>query len=69
MGEPIQTRVYYAVDVELVSPLSVSSGKNEITDADVLVNGAGEFFVPGTSLAGVMRNYLETAKNEKSVFG
>lgn len=69
MGEPIQTRVYYAIDVELVSPLSVSSGKNEITDADVLVNGAGEFFVPGTSLAGVMRNYLETAKNEESVFG
>lgn len=62
-------RKYYAADVTLLSPLSVSSGLNETTDADVLVNGNGEIFVPGTSLAGAMRNALGQKKKEKGIFG
>lgn len=62
-------RKYYAADVTLLSPLSVSSGLNETTDADVLVNGNGEIFVPGTSLAGAMRNALGLTKTDKGIFG
>lgn len=62
-------RKYYAADVTLLSPLSVSSGLNETTDADVLVNGNGEIFIPGTSLAGAMRNSLGLTKSDKGIFG
>ncbi len=65
----ILSRVYYAIDVELKSPLSLSSGENESTDFDVLRNAAGELFIPGTSIAGAMRSYLQYKKNESCLFG
>lgn len=69
MKNPIQKRSYYAIEVELCSPLCVSSGKSIYTDSDVIRNGNGEVFVPGTSIAGALRNYLGDAKNEKSIMG
>ncbi len=69
MSNPIKLRHYYALSVRLASPLSVSGGQSEFTDADVLVNGGGQVFVPGTSLAGAMRNFLEQDKREKSILG
>ena len=66
----IVERRYYKIDVRLASPLNVSSGVSEETDRDVMKNGAGEYIVPGTSLAGAFRNYLEATCNETdSVFG
>ncbi len=62
-------RSYYAVQVELRSPLSVSNGEDYYTDSDVVRNGAGEVFVPGTSLAGAFRHYLGLKKNEAGSFG
>ncbi|MDO5423022.1 MAG: RAMP superfamily CRISPR-associated protein [Eubacteriales bacterium] len=69
MKNPIRKRCYYAAEVTLCSPLSVSSGMNEYTDSDVLVNGSGEVFVPGTSLAGAMRGYLGMDKKTDGIFG
>lgn len=62
-------RKYYALRVELASPLCISGGDDDDTDADVLVNGSGEAFVPGTSIAGAMRNYLEIEKSRDCIFG
>lgn len=64
----ILERKYYALDVELASPLNLSGGVSEYTDSDVLVNGQGEVFVPGTSLAGAFRTYYGQ-KQEEGIFG
>ncbi len=65
----ILKRIYYTVDVELVSPLHVSNGEDYQTDSDVMKNAEGECFVPGTSLAGAFRSYLGRQKNQDSIFG
>lgn len=55
---------YYRVVFELVSPLSVGSGEGVVTDSDVLVDGRGIPYVPGSALAGVYRGIFarETAE-------
>ena len=68
-NKKIELRKYYAVRIELSSPLSISNGQDHCTDSDVLRNGSGELFVPGTSLAGAFRDYLGTAKNEPGIMG
>lgn len=75
----ILKRYYIAVEIELASPLALSSGFDENTDADVLRNrnkkkdtdtdGDGDVFIPGTSLAGAFRNYLDKKKDEPGTFG
>lgn len=65
----IKTRTYYILKVNVVSPICVSNGENEKTDSDVLVNGNGIPFIPGTSLAGAFRNYLGSSKEEDCIFG
>ena len=62
-------RIYISVDVTLASPLSICNGLSKNTDNDILKNSLGEIFIPGTSLAGAMRNYLENDNNSKSIFG
>ena len=39
----------------------VGSGDDEGSDSDILRTGDGEVFIPGTSLAGICRSYLEEA--------
>ncbi len=58
---PIIQKSYYCFCVELASPLCIASSESSFTDADVLRNGNGECFVPGTSLAGAFRNTLDCA--------
>lgn len=69
MSNPIISRKYYAVKVELVSPLSISNGQNYYTDSDIMRNSKGEVFIPGTSLAGAFRNYLGDDKKQESIYG
>lgn len=65
----IVKRSYYAVEISLRSPLALSGGENETTDMDVLRNSKGEAFIPGTSIAGAFRNYLQKGKQEDCSFG
>lgn len=65
----IVKRSYYAVKISLRSPLALSGGENETTDMDVLRNSRGEAFIPGTSIAGAFRNYLQKGKQEDCSFG
>jgi CRISPR/Cas system CSM-associated protein Csm3 (group 7 of RAMP superfamily) len=48
--------------LKLYSPVIIGSGKSEETDLDLLLDAQGKPFIPGTSLAGVLRhlsiNYL-----------
>ena len=68
MKAMIKRKVLY-VQVQLTSPLSVSSGEDEWTDSDVLRDEEGNPFVTGSSLAGAMRAYLGKKKNEDGLMG
>lgn len=48
----------------LASPLSIGSGEDEYTDGDVVTDAQGEPYIPGTSLAGVMREYANAVKGD-----
>ena len=69
MKNRIVSREYFELGVRLDSPLSVSNGENSMTDSDVMINRDCQVFVPGTSLAGAFRNYLEQKKNQKGIMG
>ncbi len=69
MRNKINKCKYYALDIKLISPMCVSGGISENTDSDVLRNGDGELFVPGTSLAGAFRNYIGKKKDVESSMG
>lgn len=64
----LKRKVLY-IQVQFLSPLSVSSGENEWTDSDILRDSNGIPFVTGTSLAGAMRAYLEKEKNTPCLMG
>lgn len=61
---PIVRRYYVAMHMVLKTPLCISNGESENSDHDVIRNGSGAFFIPGTSLAGSIRDYLDL-KNER----
>ena len=65
MSNKILERRYYVLDVKLLSPMNVSSGNNKLTDIDIIRNADGKVFVPGTSLAGVFRNYFGQKKESR----
>ncbi|MTK06200.1 MAG: hypothetical protein F8N38_03800 [Hungatella sp.] len=48
----------------LKAPLLIGSGDNDKTDNDVVLNGAGAAFLPGSSVAGMLRHYLKRALEE-----
>ena len=68
MSKILKRKVLY-IKVQFISPISVSSGEDELTDSDVLRNFDGEIFIPGTSLAGAMRSYLGKASNQDCLMG
>ena len=56
----ILKRKVFFVRIRFTSPLSILSGEDEWTDSDILKDCDGTPFVPGSSLAGSMRAYLES---------
>lgn len=65
----ILKRKVFFIRVRFTSPLNISSGEDEWTDADILKDCDGNPFVPGSSLAGAMRAYLEKEKNTPCMMG
>lgn len=49
-------KVYYQLKMYQKSPLRISSGDNEVTDSDLMIDGRGCPFIPGSSVAGVLRD-------------
>ncbi len=69
MANKVTKREVLYIELQLASPLSVSSGLDDITDSDVLRDSEGHPFVAGSSLAGAIRAYLKKEKNEKRFMG
>lgn len=69
MTNKIMSRYYIAAELTLASPLSLSGGIEENTDSDVMRDGEGRLFVPGSSIAGAFRRYMGQKKDEEGVFG
>lgn len=69
MKNPVKYRKYYAAELQLASPVAVSSGEDYESDADLIRNRDGEVFIPGTSLAGALRNYISRREDRESLFG
>ena len=59
IGNRIRLRIYIGISGELSSPLLIGSGKEEQTDMDVLMTHDKVPYIPGSALAGVLRNYIE----------
>lgn len=59
----------FDISVRFVSPVSISSGEEGLTDSDVLRDYDGCPFIPGSTLAGALRGYLNKKKTEKCIFG
>lgn len=61
---------YYRIVLRLASPLSLGSGKNELSDHDCVRHKNGDPYIPASSIAGVFRHCLdgnEALQNE--IFG
>ncbi|MGN0465821.1 MAG: RAMP superfamily CRISPR-associated protein [Lachnospiraceae bacterium] len=63
----LEKRIYYAIELSLVTPLCVSNGIEEMTDCDVIRNWDGEPFIPGTSFMGAFRNFYEDVKKNTEI--
>lgn len=57
-SNPVYKRVYIRIKGMLGSPLLVGSGENRHSDGDVILDAYGNPFVPGSSLAGALRDYV-----------
>lgn len=74
MSRTIVGKVQVRGDLVARTPISVGGlGAGEHVDLDVAVDGSGRFYIPGTSLAGPMRAWLEknveSTKLVKELFG
>lgn len=69
MANQVLKKSVYYIYATLASPLALSMGDGTLTDQDVLRNFEGEPFVPGSSIAGAMRAYIEKDKTEDCIFG
>lgn len=63
----INARIVAEIRGHLDSPLLVGSGEDERTDMDQLMTADGIPFIPGSSLAGVLRSYLEACVGRDEV--
>lgn len=62
-------RIVYRVELLFVSPISVSSGYEGMTDSDVLRDYDGKPFISGSSIAGAFRAYVQSKNNGNDIFG
>lgn len=61
---------YYMTKLVNISPLLIGGGKSENSDIDIITNSEGAPYIPGTSLCGACRHFLQKQNiDTKSVFG
>ena len=51
-------RIILGGTLNLLSPLMIGSGRDDISDRDVLVDSEGIVFIPATSFLGVLKTYF-----------
>ncbi|MBP3339320.1 MAG: hypothetical protein J6L69_07945 [Lachnospiraceae bacterium] len=57
-------KLYYRIDFSLKSALAIGSGANDTTDKDIVRDGRGVPYIPGTTLAGIYRALFDKNKQE-----
>ena len=66
----MKRRVYYRIEMQLASPLSIGNGRNESTDHDVVRGKNGKPYIPATSIVGVFRHTLDSNEDLRdNIFG
>ncbi|MBR3833337.1 MAG: hypothetical protein IKJ73_03385 [Lachnospiraceae bacterium] len=65
MDKKITKKRYYRISFALASPLAIGSGENTFSDKDIVRDGNGSPYVPGSSLAGVYRALFDQAVADK----
>lgn len=59
-------KIYWLIRLTQQSPLRISDGDNEETDSDLMRDGRGLPYIPGSSLAGVLRSMLPREEAERA---
>jgi len=65
MGKIIKKH-YLKITFQLDSPLCIGSGRNDITDQDILRDARGIPYIPGSAVAGVLREACHGTMDEKA---
>jgi len=65
MGKIIKKR-YLKITFQLDSPLCIGSGRNDITDQDILRDARGIPYIPGSAVAGVLREACQGIMDDKA---
>lgn len=70
MSEQMKGRIhhYYQLCFKLVSPMLIGCGKSENTDNDVLLGSDNKPYIPATSIAGVLRRFVDDSAADE-IFG
>ena len=66
MGKIIKKH-YLKITFQLESPLCIGSGRNDITDQDILRDDRGIPYIPGSAVAGVIREACDEAIDESGL--
>lgn len=68
MARQIQTRWKIAATLKALTPLHIGGiGGDTDTDLALAVNGRGNHYIPGTSLAGALRGWMQQFKDENFI--
>lgn len=59
-------KIYYQLTLKQKSPLRIGSGISEISDSDLMMDVRNLPFIPGSSLAGVLREYVRKTFSKES---
>lgn len=60
-------KIYYLMKFILKSPLRIGNGMHELSDSDLMLDGRRLPFIPGSSLAGIIRHRSEQICDDESV--
>ena len=60
-------KIYYLLTLEQKSPLRIGNSNHEQSDNDLMLDGRGMPFIPGTSLCGILRHRAEALVQDKKV--
>lgn len=72
IGNPVCRRTYFKLSGKSIAPLLIGSGEDDDTDMDVLLDPYGAAFLPGSSLAGVLKHCMErlsSREQAEALFG
>lgn len=60
-------KIYYQMIFIAKSPFRIGNGRHEFSDSDLMLDGRGLPFIPGTSIAGIIRHLAEEKSGDQTV--